>query len=254
MRDSGMREFWDARAAEDAYYFVDNRLDYRRPEAERFWAAGDEIVETMLERLGVKIEPTDTVVEIGCGIGRVTRALAARAARVVALDVSPRMLESGRRLNPDLHNVAWLLGDGRSLSGIDSESADVCHSFVVFQHIPDPEITLGYVREMGRVLRPGGWAGFQVSNLASVHRRPSWGRRVMGALGTLALRRPHGQAHPAWLGSAMDLDVLREAGSQAGLTTLRVLGEGTQHCLVLMRAWDERGVDGIERPIPSDRG
>ena len=59
-------------------------------------------------------------------------------------------------------------------------SVDGCFSHVVFQHIPDPPITLNYVREMGRVLRPGGWALFQVSNDPTIHQPPG-GRARRGS-------------------------------------------------------------------------
>lgn len=230
-----MREFWDARAAEDAFYFVDNRLEYGRPDAERFWAGGAEVLDVMLPRLGVSIDPGDEIVEIGCGVGRVTRALAERGGSVRAIDVSPAMLERARGLNPDLANVRWLLGDGRSLVEVESASADACFSYVVFQHLPDPEMTLGYVREIGRVLRPAGWAAVQVSNDPEVHRGPSGVRRLLSRVGELTRRGPRGQRDPAWLGSAVDLVRLREVASAAGMTTERVVGEGTQYCLVLLR-------------------
>src|SRR5206468_8184733 len=141
---------------------------------------------------------------------------------VRALDVSSEMLEVARRMNPQLGNVDWLHGDGTTLAPIPGASADACVSHVVFQHIPDPEVTLGYVREMGRVLRPGGWAAFQVSNDPSVHRRRLFARR--------------GTRHPAWRGSAVDLGVLRATASDAGLEVERVVGEGTQFCLVRLQA------------------
>ncbi len=53
------------------------------------------------------------MVEIGCGIGRITRVLAERAHSVRAVDVSERMLAQARELNADVENVKWLLGDGR---------------------------------------------------------------------------------------------------------------------------------------------
>jgi SAM-dependent methyltransferase len=223
-----MREFWDERARENALYFVDNTLDYRSPDAERFWREGELVVERILQMLGASVEPGDHVVEIGCGVGRLTRALAALAARVTALDVSAEMLARARELNPELDGVTWLEGDGASLAGVDDASADACLSHVVFQHIPDPGVTLGYVREMGRVLRPGGWSAFQVSNDPGVHRP----RRRLRAL----LRRgPRGQEHPAWLGSAVDLDELGATAAAAGMDVERVEGAGTQFCLVLLR-------------------
>ena len=165
-----MGEFWDARAREDAMYFVDDRMRYGAADQETFWAGGHEAVELILGELGVSLSGHETVVEIGCGIGRITRALATRAARVLALDVSEQMLARAREHNPDLATVSWLLGSGSDLTGIADGEADACFSHVVFQHIPDPAITLGYVREMGRVLTPGGWSAFGVSNLPAVHR------------------------------------------------------------------------------------
>ena len=173
------------------------------------------------------------MVEIGCGVGRLTRALAEDAAHVVAIDVSEQMIELARQHNPELENVEWMLGDGLSLAPLADASADVCFSHVVFQHIPDPEITLGYVREMGRVLRPGGWAAFQVSNDPAIHRprRRGWGTR----LAELAGRSPRGRDRPEWLGSAVDMARLTEVAGQAGMRLERTDGEGTQFCLVLLR-------------------
>ena len=230
-----MREFWDARAREDPFYFVDNRLEYGHPDAERFWAGGAEALDGILAQLGAEIGAGDEVVEIGCGIGRITRPLAERGGSVRAIDVSPAMLERARALNPGLGNVRWLLGDGRSLAGVNSASADVCFSFIVFQHLPREEMTLAYVREIGRVLRPGGWAAIQVSTDPAVHRRPPAGRRLLARIREKARRGPRGQRDPSWLGSAVELDRLVEAASEAGMAVERVAGEGTQYCLVLLR-------------------
>lgn len=231
----GMRTFWDARARENPWYFVDDRLDYSDPDVERFWAAGEQDLVVLLDRLGVELGGADVVVEIGCGLGRLTRALAARAGNVLALDVSPEMLCRARELNPELTNVQWMPGDGVSLAAIADGSADACLSHVVFQHIPDPAITLGYVAEMGRVLRPGGWAGFQISTDPAVH-RPQRGRRTLvRRLAARIGRAPRGQRDAAWLGSPIDLAALHTTACDAGLSVESVQGAGTQFCLVLLR-------------------
>jgi SAM-dependent methyltransferase len=230
-----VKRFWDARAREDAFYFVDNELRYKHPDLERFWAGGREALDRMLQLLGVKIAPTDTVVEIGCGLGRITRPLAERGGTVLALDVSAEMLDRARRLNPDLDNVEWVLGDGETLAPIASGTADVCHSFVVFQHVPDAQITLGYVREMGRVLRPGGVAFFQVSNRPDVHKNPPIGKRLRSDLRALFGRAPRGQSHAAWRGSAIDLGELGSVAADSGLEVDGVVGAGTQFCLAALR-------------------
>lgn len=233
-----MRDFWDERARENALYFVDNTLDYRDANVERFFAEGDRALERILGMLGADLRAKDDVVEIGCGVGRITRALARRARSVAAVDVSAEMLARARELNPDVEGVRWVHGDGTSLAGIDDASADACFSHVVFQHIPDPAVTLGYVREMGRVLRPGGWAAFQVSNDASIHRPLRGPARLRHRLLGLAGRAPRGQHDPAWLGSAVDLDELRATAGEAEMAVERVEGAGTQFCLVLLRRHD----------------
>jgi len=234
-REKSMASFWDRRADEDAYFFVDDRQAFGQPDLDRFWRGGEEALDGMLAALEVRLEPTDEILEIGCGLGRITRVLAARGASVRALDVSERMLRQARELNPGLENVEWVLGDGCSLAGVESQSVDVCFSHVVFQHIPDPDVTLAYVTDMGRTLRPGGWAGFHVSNDPDVHRRPSirtrLGRRMLAAVG----RSPRGQTEPAWLGSAVDLEKLSGTAAAAGLEMERVVGAGTQWCFVLLR-------------------
>jgi SAM-dependent methyltransferase len=232
MREARMRRFWDDRAREDAVYFVDNRQRYGEPDLDRFFAEGERDLDYFFELLGVRIEPHHTVVEIGCGVGRLTRAIAARADRILALDVSEEMLARARELNPALANVDWRLVNGTSLAPVEDGSADACVSAVVFQHIPDPEITLGYVREIGRILRPGGWAAINVSNDPRVH-RPRGG--LKWRLRALVGRGPRGQSDPAWLGSAVDLDDLRRAAANAGLGVERITGEGTQYCCALLR-------------------
>jgi SAM-dependent methyltransferase len=224
--------FWDERAREQALFFVDNTVDYRHPDLERFWAGGEQAVRQILEALGLSIGAGETVVEVGCGVGRMTRALAARAAAVTALDVSAEMLARARELNPQLRNVRWLHGDGASLVGVADRSVDGCFSHVVFQHLPDPELTLGYVREMGRVLRPGGWAAFGLSTDPAVH-RPR--RRARWRLAALLGRGPRGQEHPAWLGSAVALERLRAVAAEADLELERVLHPGSQFTLVRAR-------------------
>jgi SAM-dependent methyltransferase len=230
-----MRAFWDRRAEEDAFFFVDNRLDYRRPDLERFWADGERDLETLLSVVGASIDSSDRVLEVGCGVGRLTRVLAARAASVDALDVSERMLEIARQYNPELPNVRWLLGDGSTLAAVPDESIDVCISHVVFQHIPDPAITLSYVREMGRVLRAGGWAAFQISNDPRVHEDGSPLRHARRAALAAVGRAPRGQGDPRWRGSMVDLEDLRAAAADGSMQIERITGEGTQYCGVLTR-------------------
>ena len=224
-----MAAFWDARAREDALFFVDDRRAYGSAEEASFWAGGERALDAVLAAVDGRLAPADEVVDVGCGVGRLTRALAARARSVRAIDVSAEMLARARELNAHLTNVEWLQGDGVSLDPIGDGSVDAVISHVVFQHIPDPAVTLGYVAEMGRVLCPGGWAAFQVSTDPEVHRRRQGvRRRVAAAIG----RAPRGQDRPEWLGSAVDLGALREVAQDNGMAVAAVAHPGTQFSIV----------------------
>src|SRR3954462_4781559 len=159
-----MRRYWNRRAREDAFYFVDNRLRYRDPDVEQFWEEGEVALDTLLAAAGQQVQPGDCVVDIGGGVGRLSRQPADRVSGVWAVEISGEMLDPARQYNPSLENVHWILGDGQSLSGIKDDSVDGIVSLVVFQHIPDPAVVMAYLREMGRVLKAGGWAAFHVSN------------------------------------------------------------------------------------------
>ncbi len=230
-----MKAFWDARAREEPYYFIDDRRAYGDPELARFWSEGERDLDRLLSLLGVHIAAGDEVLEIGCGVGRLTRPLAARARRVHALDVSAEMIERGRRHHPSTENISWVVGDGHSLAPIGDGAVDAVISHVVFQHIPDPRVTLGYVAEMGRVLRPGGWAAFQVSNDPRIHRPRRGLRERLRRVRASAGRGPQGQHDPAWLGSAVGLDELRATAERGGLELERIIGAGTQFCLIAAR-------------------
>lgn len=230
-----MRNFWDQRAREDPYFFIDDRRAYRSVGTSAFWAEGERDLERLLAALGVELEPGQVVVDIGCGVGRLTRVLARRATQVYAIDVSAEMIERARTLHDGLANVSWIVGDGVSLRPLPAGSVDLCLSHVVFQHIPDPAITLGYVREMARVLRPGGMAAFQISTDARIHRPRRGVKAQLRRIAARAGRAPRGQDDPAWRGSAVDLDELRSVAARSGLVLERVVGEGTQFCLIRAR-------------------
>src|SRR5689334_21528538 len=107
-----MQRFWDERARENAFFFVDDRLDYRDTDVERFWRDGQADLSELLRVVGAEIAPSDVVLDIGCGVGRLTRAAAAQARHVIGLDVSAEMLARARELNAHLENVEFRHGDG----------------------------------------------------------------------------------------------------------------------------------------------
>lgn len=232
MPEDAAERYWDARARENALFFVDNELDPDTPDVEAFWRGGEVVVQRMLSDVSLRLRGDEAVLDVGCGVGRTSRALAARTGQVCGLDVSREMLSRAEVYNAELPNITWLHGDGRTLNGVDDESVDGCFSHVVFQHIPDPAMTLGYVREMARVLRPGGWALFQFSSDPSVHRRPTspWVR-----VRSRVRRNPAQADERAWWGSAVPVQALHDCAENSGMRIEQLLYPGTQYTTVLAR-------------------
>jgi ubiquinone/menaquinone biosynthesis C-methylase UbiE len=105
-----------------------------------------------LEELGVGVD--ETVLDVGCGTGNLTRALLERlssAGVVHALDISARMIEVARGKVAD-GRVMWHLADARWLPlGDGACDRVICYS--VWPHFEDRRAVAA---ELTRVLRPGG--------------------------------------------------------------------------------------------------
>lgn len=91
------------------------------------------------------------VLDVAAGDGAAARDLAARGARVVAVDSSPAMVARGRAATAGLA-VDWREGDALALPVADA-SVDAAVSSFGVMFAPDPARA---VAELGRVLRPGG--------------------------------------------------------------------------------------------------
>jgi trans-aconitate 2-methyltransferase len=125
---------------------------------------------TVLDRL--PLEGHETVVDAGCGSGRVTEQLAERLARgrVIALDGSPSMIaEARRRLERFGDRVEYLVADlARPFRLPGGGSADAILSTATFHWVADHDALF---RNLAAVIRPGGRLVAQcggAGNIASI--------------------------------------------------------------------------------------
>ena len=190
----------------------------------------DEELEALLGPLGLAVRPDDVVLDLGCGDGRLTLPLARRAAHVIALEPSRETLRRAQEGAEGLENVTWLLGDGESLTGVQDAALDAAVAGNLLRRLPDAKATLGYVTELGRVLRPGGWAALAVSTEPRVaepapERRGTSRRDLFRGLAG----RPRAAA-----GAPVPLYALGAVATAAGLSLEQIEGSGT--ALTLVRA------------------
>lgn len=171
-----MRRDWDERARQNArFYVVTSRADWTD---EEFFASGEraiaeDILTDMTNICQGKNPAEMRVLEIGCGAGRLTRALANIFGEVHAVDVSGEMVEQARQALADRTNIHLYQNNGCDLTVIPEVQFDFAYSAIVFQHISSREIIENYVREVHRLLRPGALFKFQVQGNLDVQSKPS---------------------------------------------------------------------------------
>ena len=160
-----MRQDWDARARENARHFVaTGREDWSDEEFFRSGekAVSEDILTDMTNICQGKDPQAMRVLEIGCGAGRLTRALSNVFGELHAVDVSGEMVELARRAVADRPGVHIYQNNGCDLTIVPPIEFDFAYSAIVFQHIPSREIIENYVREVHRLLRPGALFKFWV--------------------------------------------------------------------------------------------
>lgn len=169
-----MREDWDFRARENARYYV-NTANANWTD-EEFFASGEttvaEEILTDMENICQGKAPSQMrVLEIGCGAGRVTRALAKLFGEVHAVDVSGEMVRLARAALRNFPKASIYQNNGQDLAVVPELEFDFAFSSIVFQHIPSREIIENYVREVHRLLRPGALFKFQVQGASTLETR-----------------------------------------------------------------------------------
>jgi SAM-dependent methyltransferase len=158
-----IKSFWDQAAEADPYWYVSSYGQWgAKRNLDEFWASGRSIWTDLKRATGYKPTPSDTVVEIGCGVGRLTRVIAPEVGSVISLDISEKMLVIARQAN--LPNVEFRQAQGFALPGIPDKSVSLALGYCVFQHLPSHAALKSYIDEMYRVTMPGGTIAFTFSS------------------------------------------------------------------------------------------
>jgi len=170
-----MRADWDQRARENARHYV-NTANTQWTDDE-FFASGERTVaEEILTDMGNICQgkrPADMrVLEIGCGAGRVTKALAKLFGEVHAVDVSGEMVRQASEALSGFPQAFVYQNNGKDLTVVPEREFDFAFSSIVFQHIPSRESIENYVREVSRLLRPGALFKFQVQGDSTLETKP----------------------------------------------------------------------------------
>ncbi len=165
MRFRSLQRTWDQLARRDPLWAVltaPDKVGNRWDRAE-FFATGVQAVDGVLayvSSLGIEIRRCKAL-DFGCGVGRLTQALALHFSEVSGVDIAPTMIELARSYNQHGERCTYVLNERDDLSLFSDGTFDFILSLITLQHMP-PTFAKRYMRELVRVLAEGGVMVFQM--------------------------------------------------------------------------------------------
>jgi SAM-dependent methyltransferase len=160
-----LRAHWDAWGREDPLWAVltHPQKRYGGWDPETFFATGSTQIESIMGELR-RLVPnmrTSTALDFGCGVGRLTQALAVHFDHVIGVDIAPSMIASAQRWNRHGTRCRYVVNLTDTLVGFDDGSVDLVLSLITLQHM-EPRYAKHYIAEFVRVTASGGLIYFQI--------------------------------------------------------------------------------------------
>lgn len=155
------KNFWNEKAAtaDSAFIAVDGSTNEETARLTGHYSAQQ--VTAALD-----LKPTDRVLELGCGVGRIGREIAPHVAHWHGTDISANMIDVARERLRDHANVGFTELAQSNLQPLADASFDKAYCVAVFIHMDKEDFFL-YLEEMARVVKPGGLIYFDVWNMTS---------------------------------------------------------------------------------------
>lgn len=160
MSQTASIEWWNKSLDEVGIHSMDKLVS-----ADSHWSAvlqsGRDDLARAIAITGMTCGQDRTAVEVGCGLGRMSTALADHFGRVVGVDIAPRLIEEAQRRN-NLNQVTFEVADGVHLRPQSITECDTVFSYEVFYYINSDALTT-YFRDAFQLLRSGGQFVFQLN-------------------------------------------------------------------------------------------
>lgn len=216
-----VQKTWEGLAQSDPFWAVCSDPERRqgRWNREEFFSSGRHEIECVLgciNSLGLAIDRGAPALDFGCGVGRLTRAMAAYFPECHGADISPTMVRLAEKFNQDMPHCKFLLNERRDLSCFEANYFGFIYSSIVLQHIP-PRHSRRYLQEMVRVTKRGGVLVFQVLDDLRIGFVPRL-RQKIGFRRNLRRfvsgNNGQGTIDLYWLGEAQVSRVLQAAGAR----------------------------------------
>lgn len=168
-----LRRTWEILGRDDPMWAVlsDPSKYNNQWDPAEFFHTGEVEIDSLLESLAAKnLEiRTGRCMDFGCGVGRLSQALARHFDSVDGVDIAQSMVDAANRYNRHGARCRYHVNPRNDLSLFETGSFDFIYSTIVLQHM-ETEYAERYIAEFLRVLAPGGLAVFQVPS--EFHERP----------------------------------------------------------------------------------
>jgi len=157
-----IKQDWDDLAEIDATWF-NTPSEPLAQDVALFFQSGKSHLEKELEsirRLDIALERR-VALDFGCGVGRISQALAAEFEICYGVDISDGMIEQARRYNRHGDRCRYRVNREPDIAIFEDEYFDFVFSTNVLQHNP-PDVIRAYLSEFIRILKPDGVLSFQL--------------------------------------------------------------------------------------------
>ncbi len=185
-----LQKNWQTFGKTDPFWAILSNNDKKKGkwEIEEFFETGrKEIADVLSYAAALPVSPRrEQALDFGCGVGRLTQALAPHFDQVVGIDIAPSMIELADKYNQFGAKCRYLVNDTADLAVLSSDSIDFIYSNIVLQHM-QPLYSQQYIKEFCRVLAPNGLLIFQIPSepTAPLRRR----QRIKRLIPPLLLRQ-----------------------------------------------------------------
>ncbi|MBA4135732.1 MAG: SAM-dependent methyltransferase [Opitutus sp.] len=165
MRLRSTKRHWEKFARSDPFWAVLTTEGKRgnQWQVDEFFSTGVATVDA--ELAGVRAEIPSLrfgrALDFGCGVGRLTQALARHFSTVVGVDIAEEMLVRARSYNRHGDRVSYVLNTRDDLSQFPDQQFDFVYSLITLQHM-EPVYACRYIAEFVRLAAPGGVILFQI--------------------------------------------------------------------------------------------
>jgi ubiquinone/menaquinone biosynthesis C-methylase UbiE len=185
------KQDWESLGEMDPLWAVLTMPDkkFGRWKLDEFFARGRWEIERALEIAGPFGYPVGrtSALDFGCGVGRLTRALAAHFDTCVGVDIAASMVHRAQELNQDVPACKFVVNDAADLRMFDDDSFDMIFTSQVLMHMPSRSVIRSYISEFVRTLRKDGLLVFQLLHHAPLLDRLQPRRRIYGQLKALGV-------------------------------------------------------------------